>query len=146
MTGLIPDWLALFRLPRGHGDTGFGDSGTLIRHAFRGVAASIGALMVAMVESSCGALLVASVGFAELAAACQVATGPAAVALSPVTMAADVENLAALRAVAGSSTENEFQGSSRLFPKAGLDNGPRAVAGLVRLCMWELCRALGTGP
>ncbi len=127
------DWLVVFRLPRGHGDIRCGGSGTLIRHAFRGVAASIGALMVAMVESSCGALLVASVGFADLAAARQVATRVAAVTLSPVTMAADVERLAAFRGMAGSSTENEFQRSSRLFPKAGLDNGPRAVAGLVRL-------------
>lgn len=101
--------------------------------------------MVAMVELSCGALLVAAVGLAELAAACQVATRPAAVTLSPITMAADVENLAAFHATTGSSTEDEFQGRSRLFPKAGLDNGPRAVAGLVRLYKWELCRALGTG-
>ncbi len=83
--------------------------------------------MVAMVEPSCGALLVTSVGFVELAAACQVPTREAAVTLFPITMAADVENLAAFRGMAGSSTENEFQGSSRLFPKAGLDNGPRAV-------------------
>ena len=89
--------------------------------------------MVAMVESSCEALLVTSVGFAELAAARQNATRPAAVTLPAVTMATDVEDLAAFRGMAASSTENEFQGSSRLFPKAGLDNGPRDVAGLVRL-------------
>ena len=68
------DWLAVFWLPRSHGDISFGGSGTLIRHAFFGLAAAIGALVVAMVEPSCGTLLVASVGFAELAAACQVAT------------------------------------------------------------------------
>ena len=102
--------------------------------------------MIAMVQSSCWALLVAPVGFAELAAACQFATRLAAVALPPVTMAANVEDLAAFHGMAGSPTENEFQAGSRLLPKAGLDNGPRAVAGLVRLCSWELCRALGTGP
>jgi hypothetical protein len=85
--------------------------------------------MVTVVEPSCGALLVTSVGFAELAAACQVATRPAAVTLPPITMAADIEDLPAFRGMAGSSTENEFQGTSRLLPKAGLDNGPHAVAG-----------------
>ena len=89
--------------------------------------------MVAMVESSCRALLVASVGFAELAASRLVAARLAAVALSPITMAANIEDLAAFRGTAGSSTENEFQESSRLLPKAGLDNGPHAVAGLMHL-------------
>ena len=68
------DWLIVLWLPRRHGDIGFGRSGTLIRHAFCGLAAAIGALMVAMVDPSFGALLVASVGFVELAAARQIAT------------------------------------------------------------------------
>jgi hypothetical protein len=54
----------------------------------------------------------------------------AAVALSTIAVAADIEKLAASRGIARSSTEDEFQGTSRPFPKAGLDNGPRFMAGL----------------
>jgi len=118
----------------------------LIRHAFRGLAAAIGPLMVAMVEPSRGALLVPSIRCAELASARQVTTGPAAVTLPPIAMAADIENPGAFRGMTRSSTENEFQGTSRLLPKAGLDNGPHAVAVLGCLLLWELYRALGTGP
>ena len=84
--------------------------------------------MVPVIEPACGALLVASVRLAELPAACQVMTCTAAIALPSITMAADIENPAAMRGTAGSLTEDEFQGTSRRFPKAGLDNGPRAVA------------------
>jgi hypothetical protein len=83
-----------------------------------------------MIEPSCGALLVASICFAELAAACQVMASTGAVALPPIAVAADIENLAASRGAAVSLPEDKFQGTSRLFPKAGLDNGPLAMAGL----------------
>jgi hypothetical protein len=103
--------------------------GTLIRHAFCGLAAAIGALMVSVIEPSRGTLLVTSIRFAELAAACPIMTRPAAVALSPIAVAADIEKLAAPCGMAESTTEGEFQGTSRPFPKAGLDKGPRLMAG-----------------
>lgn len=86
--------------------------------------------MISVIEPSCRTLLVASVRFAQLVAACQVMTRQAAVALSPIAVAADIEKLAALRGMTSSSTEGEFQGTSRPFPKAGLDNAPRVMAGL----------------
>ena len=67
-----PVWFAISWLPQGYGGIGFGGIGTLIRHGFRGLAAAIGTLVVAVVEPSCEALLVTSVGFAELTVACQV--------------------------------------------------------------------------
>lgn len=85
--------------------------------------------MVSVIEPSCGTLLVTSIRFAELSSACQVMTRPAAVALSPIAVAADIEKLAASVGMARSWTEDEFQGTSRPFPKAGLDNAPRAMAG-----------------
>jgi hypothetical protein len=48
--------------------------------------------------------------------------------LPSIAMAANIENLAAFGGMARSSTEDKFQGT-RPFPKAGLDNGPHAVAG-----------------
>lgn len=84
--------------------------------------------MISVIEPSCGALLVASIRFPELAAAGQITTGAAAVALPPIAMAADIENPAAFRGMASSATEDKFQGT-RPFRKVGLDNGPHAVAG-----------------
>jgi hypothetical protein len=88
--------------------------------------------MVAVVKLSCGTALMTSVGFSQLAAACQITAGPAAIALSPIAVAADVENFAASGGIAGLSTKDEFQGR-RPFPKAGLDKAPRVMAGYDRL-------------
>ena len=88
--------------------------------------------MIAVIEPSCGALLVTSVRFPELAAPCRVTTGPAAVALPPIAVAADIENPAAFPGMTTSSTEDKFQGT-RPFSKAGLDNGPHTVAGYYRV-------------
>lgn len=79
-----------------------------------------------MVEPSFGTLLVTSIRFAELAAARQVATRLAAIALPPITLAADIESLATSRGTAKPLTEDEFQRASRPFPKEGLDNGRRS--------------------
>ena len=85
--------------------------------------------MVAMIELSRGTLLVTSIGCAQLATACNVTTGRAAVALPSVAVTADVENLVAFRSMAESSTEDEFQRGRRPFPKAGLDKATRVMAG-----------------
>jgi hypothetical protein len=84
--------------------------------------------MISVIELSCGTLLVMSIRFPELPAPCQVTTGPAAVALPTIAVAADIENPSAFRGMASSPTEDKFQGP-RPFQKAGLDNGPHAVAG-----------------
>jgi hypothetical protein len=102
--------------------------GTLIRHVFLSLAAPIGALLVSVIEPACGTLLMASIRCAELTAACQIMASTTAVALPPIAVAADIEKLAASRGTAKSLTEDEFQGTSRRFPKAGLDNGPPAMA------------------
>ena len=82
-----------------------------------------------MIEPSCGALLVASICFAELAAAYEIMASTTAVALPAIAVVADIENLAASCGTAGSLSEDEFQRTSRLFPKAGLDKIPRFMAG-----------------
>ena len=68
--------------------------------------------MVAVVKLSCGTSLMALVGFSQLAAARQITAGPAAIALSPIAMVADVENFAASGGIAGPSTKDEFQGGA----------------------------------
>jgi hypothetical protein len=88
--------------------------------------------MISVIEPSCGALLVTSIRFPELAPAGQSTTRPAAVALPPIAVAADIENPAAFPGMATSATEDKLQGT-RSFPKAGLDNGPHAVAGYYRV-------------
>ena len=84
--------------------------------------------MISAIDPSGGALLVTSIRFPDLAAAGQITTRPAAVALPPIAVAADIENPAAFRGMATSSTEEKFHGS-RPFPKSGLDNAPYAMAG-----------------
>jgi hypothetical protein len=79
--------------------------------------------MISVIEPSCGTLLVTSIRFPKLAAAGQITTGPAAVALPPIAVAADIENPAAFRGITSSPTEDKFQGAPSL-QKAGLDNGP----------------------
>jgi hypothetical protein len=89
---------------------------------------AIDALMVSVIESSRGTLLVTSIGFVKLVAVCHDPTRLAAVGPSPIAVAA--ESLAAFRGMARSSSQGEFQGSSRPSPKAGLDNGPPIMARL----------------
>jgi len=66
----------------------------LIRHASIRSASAIVALAVPVIESSFGALLVATVGEAPLLPIGLLAAQRAAVALSPVAVAADPEPLA----------------------------------------------------
>ena len=68
--------------------------GTLIRHAGSDPASAILSLAVPVIESSFGALLVATVGEAPLLPIGLLAAQRAAVALSPVAVAADPEPLA----------------------------------------------------
>jgi hypothetical protein len=90
-------------VPRGRGSrdrqqdpaTERGTKGTLIRHADIGSAPAILALTVPMIESSLETLLMATVGEAPLLPIGLLAAQRAAVALSPVAVAADPKQPAA---------------------------------------------------
>jgi hypothetical protein len=86
--------------------------------------------MISVIEPSCGTLLVTSIRFAELAATCQIMTRPAAVALSSIAVTADIEKFAAIRGMARSSTEDEFQGTS--VPSRRRDSTTAPVS-------WQAC-------
>ena len=81
-----------------------GTKGTLIRHAGIGSASAILALTVPMIESSFGALLVATVGAAPLLPIGLLAAQRAAVALSPVAVTTDPKQPAASKASAKALT------------------------------------------
>ena len=72
-----------------------GTKGTLIRHAGSDPTSAILSLAVPVIESSFGALLVATVGEAPLLPISLLAAQRAAVALSPVAVAADPKHFAA---------------------------------------------------
>src|SRR6266566_9534397 len=98
--------------PSGRGSCGLqqdpaaerGTKGTLIRHAGIGSASAILALTVPVIESSFGALLVAAIGAAPLLPISLLAAQRAAVALSPVAVAADPKHFAASAASAKALT------------------------------------------
>src|SRR5258708_18720642 len=98
--------------PSGRGSCGLqqdpaaerGTKGTLIRHAGIGSASAILALTVPVIESSFGALLVAAIGAAPLLPISVLAAQRAAVALSPVPVAADPKHFAASAASAKALT------------------------------------------
>jgi hypothetical protein len=76
------------------------------------MAQTVVTLMVSMIEFPGRTLLVASIRFTELLATCPVTTRLAAVTMSAIAAAADVENLAASRGVASALMEDEFQGAT----------------------------------
>jgi len=95
----------------------------LIRHAGIGSAPAILALTVPMIESSLATLLVATVGEAPLLPIGLLPAQRAAVALSPVAVAADPKHPAASAAAANALTQNKFAADRHPRPQAGLDNG-----------------------
>jgi len=84
------------------------------------------ALAIAMVLAPFRTLLVAVVGQAVLLPARLLPTEAAAVVLSPVTMAADPEDLATAAGTTNSLTEDNFEAGRHPRPKVGLDNGDRS--------------------
>ena len=84
------------------------------------------ALAVAMVLAPFRTLLVAVVGQAVLLPARLLPTEAAAVMLSPVTMAADPEDLTTVAGTTNSLTEDNFDVGRHPRPKVGLDNGDRS--------------------
>ena len=103
--------------------------GTLIRHAGIGAASAILALTIPMIESSFGALLVATVGEAPLLPIGLLAAQRAAVTLSPVAMAADPEPLATCHVPAKALTQNDFARDRHPRSQAGTGQRPLLMAG-----------------
>ncbi len=126
----------------------------MIRHASLYPAQPIATLAIAMVESSFQRLLVPTVGSAALLPTCSLPTLLAAVALSPVTVAADPEDGAALTGPANSLTENNLGSDRHPRPKARLDNGHRSWqvktvcedGYLMKVCHRDPGRSHGRGP
>jgi hypothetical protein len=119
--------------------------GTLIRHANLCAAFSIVPLAIAMIVSSCGALLVPTVGAASLFPTGLLPTHRATVVLAPVTAAADPEDVATAASTTNSLTENNFGSARHSRAKARLDNGNPFMAGyepsvrmanLMKVCHW----------
>ena len=72
----------------------------MIRHANRGASQAVDALAIAVIESSFFGLLVTAIGLAQLKPAGLLATGIAAIDLSPLTLRADEKENAATRRAA----------------------------------------------
>jgi hypothetical protein len=90
---------------------------------------AIVALPIAMVFSSFGALLVATVSTTALLTASFGLTGRAAITLSPIAAATDPEHGVALAAAAHPLTENNLALTRHLRRQVGLDNGDRSWQG-----------------
>ena len=88
------------------------------------MAQTIVALIGTVVEFSQGTLLVASIGFAQLTAASPFTAGLAAVALSAIAVAANVENLAASCGMARPLSEDELQGPTVLSRRRDSTTAP----------------------
>jgi hypothetical protein len=99
-------------------------------------AAPVRLLAIAMIETPLSALLVASVGAPPLPAASLLAAVGAAIAMSAVTVRADVENRLAALTKAKPLPQNRFAVNHRhASSQAELDNGSGLVAGWNQLCL-----------
>ena len=110
----------------------------MIRHACLPLTAAeaVFPLAIAMIEPPLSALLVASVGAPPLPAASLLAAVGAAIAMSAVTVSADVENRLAALTKAKPLPQNRFAVNHRhASSQAELDNGSGLVAGWNQLCL-----------
>ena len=104
----------------------------MIRHARLDLPATapVIALTVAMIESSFGALLVTAVGAASLVEASMLTACGAAIALSAIAVAANIEHPVTGGTEANSLPQHRLPVSCRhASSQAGLDNGLGFVAG-----------------
>src|SRR5437667_10380911 len=123
--------------PSGRGSCGLqqdpaaerGTKGTLIRHAGIGSASAILALTVPVIESSFGALLVAAIGAAPLLPISLLAAQRAAVALSPVAVAADPKTLCRKRCLGKSADVKRVRSRPPSAPAGGTGQRPLLMAG-----------------
>jgi hypothetical protein len=99
--------------------------GRLIRHASM-TALQVGALAVAMIETSFGALLVAAVGLAALLAPRLLAATRTAITLSPITVAAQIKHRTTRGEVTNPLAKNGGTGNRHRFRVATLDNRRRS--------------------
>jgi hypothetical protein len=95
----------------------------LIRHARLRPALPVLALTVAMIPPSFRTVLVTAVGTAVLMESGLVAAGEAAIALTSVTVRAEIKHSPAFAAKANPLPENQFAMSRHASSQAGLDNG-----------------------
>lgn len=100
--------------------------GTLIHNGNFGESLTVGSLAVSLVESSFGSFTVAQVGSSALLSAGLNAAIVAAVAMSPVALAANPEKGPTFMPPAKPLTQNIFHGRNHPRPKARLDNGRRS--------------------
>jgi hypothetical protein len=90
------------------------------------VVQAIPLLAIAVVEAAFRAPLIPAVGAAVLVEARFSPATRAAIALSPITVAADPENCLASIAVANSLPQNPLAKYVHTFSQKGLDNGSRS--------------------
>ena len=99
----------------------------MIRHASRGATSPVRPLPIAMVETTLGAQLVATVGPPHLAPALLTSAGHAAVAVSPETRTTHKEQRAAAIGPATLLQKQDLRAASHPVPQAGLDTGARLM-------------------
>ena len=95
----------------------------MIRHAGLRPALPVLPLTVAMIPPSFRTVLVTAVGTAALMESGLITAGEAAIALSAVTVRAEIEHRSAFAAQANPLPENQFAMSRHASSQAGLDNG-----------------------
>ncbi len=127
----------------------------MIRHAGLLLPLTVGSLTVAMIGSTLGRLLVSAVGCTALLPALQMTAGLAAVALAPVTGAADEKQRAAAFGPATTLTQNDNRIGHESSPggdwTTAQDRGRlQSVCGGSPLCTElpqpDLDRVTGRGP
>ena len=101
-------------------------------HNTRFLPLSPGTLAVAAVNIHSGCFVVSEVGSFHLATARDVAATGAAIALSAITTAADVEILTAFRKPANQLNQNNFDVFTHTPPEGGTGQTPRFMSALYR--------------
>lgn len=107
--------------------------GTLIRHAASKLPATIGALTIAMIQPSLGALLMPPVRCAMLTPPSLDSALYATVPLPSIAALANPEHRPAIRVVAKPQPENNFPVNRHPRVQAGFDNGNGSCQGKTTL-------------
>jgi hypothetical protein len=119
---------------------------TLIRHARRGAAPTVGPLTIAVVEPALRTLLVPTVGPPPLSSALFASTRFVAVAVPAKARATNPEHRAATIGPATLLKEEDLRAVPHPVPKAGLDTGASLMARSVSLCGACSCGATTETP
>jgi hypothetical protein len=103
--------------------------GTLIRHAARELAATIGTLAITMIQPSLGALLMTPVRGAMLPAPGLAAALRAAIALAAIAAGANPEQISTVNVAAKPKPENNFPMNRHPRAQTPFDNGNGSCQG-----------------